>query len=206
MSTFGQVIDRICDDANRSDLSSQVRVFINRAIMFYEKEPFWFKEGIDTFSTTAGRKNYDTSSGVASDIKRIHYAEVEKASVGYELTQRDIAWIENTNPNNSQGMPSDYTWWQNEIWLGQVPNESLTVRLYYTKKYDALSATSSTNDWLTYAEDLIEARARKQLYARVIKNEKNAVLAQAEEAEALEALRSKNEDYASGQKVEPTCF
>jgi hypothetical protein len=206
MATLGEMQDRIADDLNRSDIATQIKKAINRAFIYYEKEPWWFKEANDTFSTSASAKSYNASDGVASDIKRIEYVEIIQNSSAHSLEQKDISFIQQSNPNDSTGFPQYFAWWENKIWFSPVPSQAWDVKVYYTKKYTEITATTSTNDFLSYAEDLIESRARKWLNLRVLKNTEQGLVAAQEEEEALQALRSKNEDYASLMKVTPTCF
>lgn len=206
MSTFLEMQQRIADDLNRTDLTTQIKKAINRAIIYYEKEPFWFKETSATFSTVASQKAYTEANMSITDISRIHLVEAVLNSANYELDEHDIKWIEGKNPNDATGQPTDYAWWQLKLYFYLVPNAIYTIRVWYTKKYTALSADSDTNDWTTYAEDLIEARARKWLYGRVIKDANNATIAGIEEQEALESLRGVSEGHVAQGKIPPTSF
>lgn len=205
MSTLSEMRTRIADDLDRSDLSTQIDKAINRAIIHYQKEPFWFKETTGTFTTVAGTKAYGTADGLPSDIGEIDYVEIVVSGSDYQLTKKDITWIEQANPQDTRGEPSHYAWYQNKMWLYLVPNAVRTVRIYYTKKYTALATDNAENDWTTYAEDLIEARARWWLYLRVIMNTEQAGLAKQEELDALQALREKNEGYVVAS-IPPTAF
>lgn len=199
---------RIADDLNRSDLSSQIDKAINRAIIHYQSEPFWFKETSGTFSTVASQASYATTdvSPIPSDIDRIHYMEANVNNGQYEVDPRDIKWIRIQNPQLAIGIPTHFAWWNKKIWFYLVPNAVYTVTIYYTKTYAVLSANSDTNDWLTYAEDLIESRAKAWLYARILKDTNNAALSQAEEQQALQSLREVNEGYTSQSRILPSRF
>lgn len=210
MTTYlSDITSRIADDLNRSDLTTQTYTAVNRAIKHYEKEPFWFKETTGTFVTIASQQSYGTADGLPSDISRINRLEITLSAGRYFLTPRNINWIQNQNPNGATGDPTDYAWWQNKIWLSLTPNQVNTITAYYTKTYadlDIANPTSSANDWLTYAEDLIEARARKWIYARILKDPDNAALAAQEEMEALNALLDKNEGHTAQAAITPTVF
>lgn len=206
MSTFLEMQQRIADDLNRADLSTQIKKAINRAITFYQKEPFWFKETSLPFNTIAGQKIYTTTDTSITDISRIHYMKAVINSANYKVTEKPLSFIEERNPNNTQGIVRYYAWWQNQIYFYLVPNQIWAVTVYYTKTYAALSADSDTNDWTTYAEDLIEARARKWLYARIIKNVAQAQIAELEETQALGALREINEGYVAEARIPATTF
>lgn len=206
MATFLEMQQRIADDLDRTDLSTQIKKAINRAITFYLKEPFWFKETSATFSTVAGQKAYSSTDTSITDIGRIYLVESILNSANYEVDEKDIKWIENMNPNDARGQPTDYAWWQNKFYIYLVPDAIYTMRVWYTKKYVDLSADADTNDWTTYAEDLIEARARWWLYDRIIMDDTQAGKAKNAEIEALGALREVNEGYVAQGKVPPTCF
>lgn len=206
MSTLSEMRDRIADDLKRSDLDTRIDEAINRAIRHYGKEPFWFKETTGTLATVAGTASYGTADGLPSDIKRILYAEVTVSGTDYPLTERGIQWVQSMNPSQTRGQPSDYAWWRGKLFLYLVPDAVYTITLYYTKTYSDLALDADTNDWLTYAEDLIESRARWWIASRVISDSEEAMKAKSEENDALESLRSQNEDQASGQPIEPMRF
>lgn len=206
MSTFLEMQQRIGDDLNRTDLTTQIKKAINRAIKFYLKEPFWFKETSGSFSTIVAQKTYTSTDTSITDIGRIHLMEASINSALYEIKERPLSFIMNRNPNSAQGVIRFYAWWADTIYFYLVPSTIWTVTIYYTKKYTELSADADTNDWLVYAEDLIEARARKWLYARVIKNTEQAQIAELEEAQSLQALREINEGYVAQGRIPPTSF
>lgn len=207
MSTFLQMQQRIADDLNRTDLTAQIKKAITRAVTFYQKEPFWFKQTSGTFSTIAAQKAYGTVDGIPSDISRIYRIEITVSGSAYEVIEEDINDIQNGNPNSAQGDPAtNYAWWQNKIWLKLVPSVVRTVTVYYTKIYTELSADSDTNDWTTTAEDLVEARARWWLYTRVVKSKDDADSAKLEEIEALQGLREMSEGHIAQSNIPPTEF
>lgn len=195
MSTLSQMRSRIADDLDRSDLSTQIDKAINRAIEYHEKERFWFNETSGTLTTVANQESYSSSDAafIANildvDLVRITFATTDKE----ELDRKDFNYIQELNNGNSTGRPTYWAWYQNKIYLSIIPNAAWTITVFYQKKYSStqLSGDSDTNDFTSYAEDLIEARARAWLYARVIKDVDQAQIAKTEEAEALAALREK---------------
>lgn len=205
MTTFADITSRIADDINRTDLTTQIGLAVNRAINFYQKEPFWFKETSASFSTVASQASYSSTDTSITDIDRIRYMDGLVNNGEYEIDPRTIKWIRTKNPQLAIGIPTSYAWWQNKIWFYLVPDAIYTVTIYYTKKYVALTG-SNTNDWLTYAEDLIEARARKWIYTRILKQQDNALLAEAEEQQALQQLREVNEGYTAQAEIPPSQF
>jgi hypothetical protein len=208
MGTLGTVQDRIADDLNRSDLTTQIIKAINRAISFYSKEPFWFTETTSTFTTSDSAAYYTNASPAAfpTDIAQIKFAEITVNGSDYELEPWKIEDIQKANVTGTKNQPIAYAWWQNRIYTYPLANGAYPITLYHTKTYSEMSVTTSSNDFTTYAEDLIEARARKMLNMRVLKNAEEALVAQQDENEALDALRSKSAGHHEQSAVEPTDF
>ena len=53
MSTLSQLITRISNDLHRTDLTTQIREAINRAIQHYGRERWWFLEQSYVFTTSS---------------------------------------------------------------------------------------------------------------------------------------------------------
>jgi predicted HTH transcriptional regulator len=206
-TTLLDVRNRIQDDIDRTDLTSQVTDFVNRAIKFYEKENFWFTETSTTFVTVAGTETY-TLSAIATNIKNILRVEIQDSSNStYELELRDINYIRNQNTTTTNnGKPTDYCLYTGSMYLSRVPNAVYTIRVFYRKDYPALVNTTDTNDYLDYAEDLIEMRAEGRLYRRVILDEARAAGCDAEEAMHLQQLRELNNAKRATNSLKPTQF
>lgn len=208
MSTLATMRSRIADYVNRADINSQITTEINRAIEhYYNQESFWFTETTGTFSTVASQESYGTADGLPSDIQDIYYASIVVTSTNYqELTQRSINWIEETNIGRATGTPSDWAWYQNKIYLYLIPNAVLTINLYYRKSYSALSADSDTNDFTTYAEDLIEAHASAAIYEGLLKDFDSADRSKLKAQTALMALRAISDAKKSTNSISATSF
>lgn len=205
-NTLQTLLNRIQDDIDRSDLTSQCTNFINRAIQYYEKENFWFTETTTTFSTVASTETYLLST-IATNIKDIIRAEITVSGQSYELTLRDINYIRDYNDRTSDtGKPTDYCVYNGYIYLSRIPDAVYTVKLFYRKSYAALSATTDTNDYLDYAEDLIEMRAEGRLYRRVILDKERANDCDIEEAMHLQQLRELNASKRATNTMKPTDF
>lgn len=195
MSTFAQMRSVIADDLDRTDLTTQIDRAINRAIEHYEKEPFWFKETVSTFSTTATTKIY-TTSVIPTDISEIDRMEVVDSGDDFPLTEVTFDEIEDMDTGHYEGVPKFYAYYDDSIYLYPIPDDTYTIRIAYTKTYSQLSADADTNDWTTEAEDLIECHALSTIYARTIKDVEQAQTYRAMADDFLQALRSKSEQHA----------
>lgn len=190
MSTFAEVRSFIADDLDRSDLTTQINRAINRAIEHYEKERFFFNEAIGTFTTTASQKAYTTAT-IPSDILEIDYVEVVVSGNDYKLTERPYTYIEEIDVSHQTGIPTDYAYYDEQIFLYPIPDDAYTIRISYQKLYSELSADNDTNDFTEEAEDLIECHALAWIYSRILKNDKEAMKYESLEIRALDALRAK---------------
>lgn len=206
-STFLQMQQRIADDLDRSDLYSQTKLAINRAISYYKTEPFWFKETSSSFPTVANQEEYIYGTGsVPSDVEMIDIMECQLNGSKSPMVEITPFELEAKQSLLASGEPREYAQYQNRIKLYPIPNQVATILIKYTKNYTDLSADSDTNDWLTYAEDLIEARARWWLNSRIIKDREAANDDALHEIVALQALRTLNEHKTGQGEVIPTEF
>ena len=197
---------RIADDLTRTDLDNQIDKAINRAIEHYEKDRFWFNEKVWTFSTVAAQETVAFATASTSDLLSVDLATLTRNSNDIypidPITFQEMRGI-NTTGTTSQGNPTLYALFNKTFYFYPVPNAVYTVSLYGQKSYAALASNTDTNDFLSEAEDLIEARARWWLYKRVIQDPDAAALAKEEELEALDALQAKNTQLVSTGKIKP---
>ena len=203
MSTYLQMQQRIADDLDRTDLSSQIQKAITRAIKHYSRKRFWFNETTGTFSTVADQEWY---SSIPTDIKEIDDAIITvSTNRQYPLDRRTNGYINTINwgGNAWTGYPQDYAYFKGQIRLYPVPNDVYTITLFYQQEFAELSADADTNAWTTDAEDLIEARARWWLYKRVIRDFEEAREAKTEEAEALDILEEETIRQISTGRIRP---
>lgn len=207
-STFLEMQSRIADDLDRSDLNPQIKLAINRAINHYKTEPFWFKETSASFSAISGQEEYSQGSdGVPDDIEMIDIIEREYNSNKITMQQITPFELEAKQQGDSTGIPDEYAQYENKFKFYPIPNQSgITIYIKYTKNYADLSSDADTNDWLTYAEDLIEARARWWLNMRVIRDINAAADDERQEMSALDALRTLNTHKTGGGRIIPTQF
>lgn len=207
MSTLTQMRSRIADDLNRSDLNTQIDKAINRAIVYYAKDRFWFNETTGTVATVASTQAYGTAQSLPTDILAIDTVKITISSTDKPvLTPRTYQWLQDTDQNAITGQPTDWAWYKSSLYLYPTPNAAWTVTLSYMKSYSELSADADTNDWTTSAEDLIEARARWWLYSRVIMDYDAANVAKSEENDVLYAMRVKTGSLLSTNYIRPVSF
>lgn len=207
MATYDDIVSRIADDLNRSDLDTQIGVALNRAISHYQSERTWFNEATDTFSTTSGQESYTTADGLATNILLIDTVQItDSSSNQFVLLPRTWDYIRSlqTKPATYTGLPSDWAWYQAKLWLYPTPNATLTGTVWYVKSYTSI-ATTESNDWTTEPEALalVEARATWWVASRLLKEYDRAQVAKQEEAEALMRLRIRTNHQISRGSIRP---
>lgn len=185
MSTYGGLQDRIADDLNRSDLTSQIQQNILLAIEHYKNERFWFNETNATATTTT------SSAQVAapSDLLVIDKLYIVISNKNIELKAKGLNDIVEFRPTTN-GRPRAFCYYRNQFELDRKADQAYTLNLYYLKELAELSATNDSNGWTTDCEDLIAFHAEKKIYANIIKDAAKAVIAEQQEKAALEAARS----------------
>lgn len=80
MTTFLGMRNKIQDDLNRTDLTTQVNREINRAIRKYASVPFWFSSASQNFNTAYGQQTYDSADGLPSDIRIVDYVRINQST------------------------------------------------------------------------------------------------------------------------------
>lgn len=207
MSTLAQMRTNIANYLNRSDLSAEINLAINRAIEHYEKESFWFQETNGSFTTIANQQSYGTADGIPSTIKEIDLVKITLSSTNKpELIRWPFEKLQKIDVGAHTGQPYNYAWYQNKIWLYPTPNTAWSITVYYQKNYASLTVDADSNDWTTDAEDLIEARALWWIYKRILKDRESANDAAEDEILALKALQAKSNQLTGTGFIQSSSF
>lgn len=192
MSTFGEMNRRIADEIRRTDLSSQINLAIKSAINFYDPEEFWMDETRAYLPTVASREYYP----LPSDYIAFRSLRVDTGSQKLTLTPRSQEYLNAMNNSTDvEGIPYEFSVYQDQFRLYPVPDDSYTLYLDYEKSLADLSATSDTNEFMTKGAELIRARAKWDILKNILKRYDDATLAQQEEFQALEKMRERQARY-----------
>ena len=167
MATLEQIRARIesklDDGAVQRPRSWQVDAQINSTIDFYENDEFWFNQEIATLTTTATGNDRILAS-IPADFKSIiepNGLVVIQGNIRYPLDHITALKFD-TLDVSAIGRPVWYTYRDGNFELYYIPNQEYEVRLFYTKKYDDLSADGS-NDFTNFAPRLLEYRTLADL-------------------------------------------
>jgi hypothetical protein len=159
--TYGQIQTRIADELHRTDLTAQIKLAIVSAVEHYERERFWFTESITTSVTTTIGQNY---IAMPSDMVNIDKIQITVGTSKYNLTRIGYdEWADKASTSTTSGQPTEYSVYQDRIYLFPTPGSAYTVTLSYVDRLTTLSGSSDANGWTNYAEELIRQRAKADI-------------------------------------------
>jgi hypothetical protein len=205
--TYGTMQDRIADELDRTDMTTQIQRAIKSAIKAYEQTRFWFNESRSfTFSTVDGQEFYTSSDN--SDIPSILAIDTVQLAISgsdkYLLERVSYEEIEATSANGTadEGQPTWFCYYNKELRLYPIPDAVYTVRVSGVWSLSDLSLTTDTNNWMTNGEILIRQRAKRIIYTDVILDPEAAqIAATSEKEEFRELIRGTNFRSSTGKLV-----
>ena len=201
MTTWADLITRVADDLDRTDMNTQIERDLKKAVQHYETQRWWFNEASTSTTATSSEQSFSPPS----DLLILDQLEVEINSRPFRLTE--YSWdrfLDEWRPTTSVGQPNDFAWRDNKVWLGPKPNQDYTLQWHYIKTLSPSSFTSGTdNAWTNFAEDLLTARALKTLGARPLGINQPLAYWQQLEKEAYSTLCGMNEQKMMTGKTRP---
>lgn len=209
MTTLGAMKTRIASELRRSNISTQIASAISTAIEAYEHERFYWNESREnTFTTVANQENYSASDAAFIGLlTKIDYVFLYINDTPFELHPATPREREDASTNaTATGQPTDYSWYDEQIWLYPVPDAAWTVRVGGVLATAEPAADDEANNfWMTKAERLIRSRAKQELAIHVLKDEvlANAMGAAAREAASQLFIRTTRLTKTGGGRVKP---
>jgi hypothetical protein len=202
MTAFADLITRVADDLNRSDVNSQIDRELRRAVMHYERQRWWFNEHQTTTTASSSQADYS----LPADLLVLDEIEITVSNRRLRLTE--ITWdryLDEYRYNSVASEPSDWAYYADKFWLGPVPNQAYVLTVHYVRTlYPASFSDGTDNAWTNYADDLITARALKTMGARTLQHPNAQLTAWQElERQAYSALCAMNEQRLMTGKVRP---
>ena len=190
---YAQIQARIADEIQRTDLTSQIVYAISDAIKHYERRRFYFNTTIGTFSTVANQEYY-TSTDFAdiATLVTIEDMTVTITTAKYPMTPMDFDMMDGLQTGAIIADPLSYAYYRQQIRLYPIPSAVRTITMAYVDKFAALSAGTDTNAWMTDGEELIRARAKKNIATDVLYDSNLAQVMDAREQSALAELLAEN--------------
>lgn len=204
MATFSELTARVVTGykgSTGSTFTTQAGDAINDAIEYYQREHFWFSEGVASVTLTAGNPEVSTASGFPTDY---WYINPDGGFVLIQANQRfvlDKVSIGQYDEENNQGTGRPYMFRE----IGQTmqvypyPDQAYVVEFRYIKKYTALTGSQS-NDFTVYAPQLLVTRALSQLFLSAGQDETGMrdYWKQEEQNQLMSLKRTSNARLATG--------
>lgn len=213
MLTLADMKTTIADETMRDDLiATGIPREISRAIKFYMSKRFWFNEKRTRvlFNTVIGQDTYTAADQV--DIPNLIRIDSitsvrDGRSVSMELVSQDVIdnWI--TAPS-STGDPSWYfSYYDQALRFYPVPNSVYPIRIAGVVRIAEPANDAETNNpWMNDAEELIRARAKRNIYANWMEDDASAQRMAALEAEALLSLQAESSSRTQVSRLFPDCI
>lgn len=193
--------DRIADELDRSDLTTQIQYAIQSAIEFYKDERFFFNENITKIVTATASETYSISS-----VLDIDYVTVNVNGHPADMVARPFNYVASIRDPSYTGTPHQYAILGDSMYVYPVPNGVYTIEVAGCVQLATLSSTANTNAWMTSAEELIRRRAKADLCHDLIKDYDEADRQTQLELRALERLKSRTFSKNRGSGIIPTEF
>jgi hypothetical protein len=171
---LGDLKDRIADELARSDLTAQIALAIDDAILEASTYRFWFNEvrGL-TFPITAGTEYYGNA-----DLSALTEVDDLWLTVGTQrrnIRQANDADLDRMNDGTqSRGEPYLWSRYADGFRFYPVPQQSYTVTVDGVTRFPPLADDTNTNPWMVEGERLIRAIAKRNLFAEVIQDDQRA--------------------------------
>lgn len=201
--SYGDMVNRIANEIIRSDLGTEIRQAIQSAILRYRGERFWFNEQRATASTVNNQEFYS----LPTDFVEMDSMTATVSGHTYPLNVRTSIEIDEIDSTSStRGRPDDVAIYQEQFRIYPIPDAAYTLTLNYQRVLPALSGDADTNAWMTVGESLIRSRAKKELFAHVLKDDQEAARMARLEAEALFDLLAQTERRITVGRLRPTRF
>lgn len=213
MSTLTIMKQRVADELARSDLGAMISFAISDAIAYYQSKRFLFNESRDiTFDTVDEQEFYDRYDHVAiPNLMAIDYAKITvNTNTILNLRRADPEEIESFQPTTS-GEPNCYSYYEQQIRLYPVPNDTWEIRIgAHIKLDEPASDTEIRNAWMTDAERLIRARAKLNLARNVnaagldpMFSDKALLIFKDEEMDAFNELKARTAKSLGTGQIKP---
>lgn len=173
MATLSDMVARIANELDRSDLTTEINQAIATSVQFYQRKNFFFNEDSFTFNTVVGQEYYGLADNpmipVSSKIQilRLQYG----GGVRWELTKQTFEYVDNESASSDwRGVPEDWAYRAQQIRIYPIPSQVWPITAFNIRPdTDALADQDYSGPWVNDAEYLIRTRAKIELLRNVIR-------------------------------------
>ena len=210
MTTRSDIEAQIADDLARTDLTSQITAAVNTAIRSYRFERLGFNEAYKVTATLSTSADVMTLASISVRFRKLDRLRIVRAAGDYlDLYHRDYDWIMSRQDVRVVCQPAEYAVYNNAIHFDSMADQDYTLYLDGIKELGNASASYSAGDtsaWFNDGRELIRHRAKRELYANVLKDMELAAAAGAAEKEAHRIIKAELGEQISTGFIRPTEF
>jgi len=210
MTTRATIEAQIADDLARSDLSNQISNAVDTAIRSYRFERLGFNEAYKVTATLSTSADTMLLTSISVRFRKLDRVRIVRAAGDYlDLYHRDYDWIMSRQDVRVTCQPVEYAVYNNAIHFDSMADQNYSLLFDGLKELGNVSASYSAGDtsaWFTDARELIRHRAKREVYANVLKDMELAAAAGAAEKEALRILKAEHGEQISTGFIRPTEF
>lgn len=211
MATRTDIETQIADDLARSDLSSQITAAVSAAIRAYRFERLGFNEAYKVTATASSSLDTLAMSSLSVRFRKIDRLRLQRSTSDYiDLYRRDYDWIMSRQDVRSVSMPIEYAIYNDTIQFDCLADQSYTLLIDGVKELGTGTTASfsaqDTSAWFNDARELVRHRAKREVYAHVLKDMELASAAAAAEKEAYRILKAELGEEVSTGMIRPTEF
>lgn len=211
MATRSDIEAQIADDLARSDLTTQISNAVNAAIRAYRFERLGFNEAYRVTASLSVSTAFIALTDISPRFRKIDRIRLLRNSNDYiDLYHRDYDWLMSRQDAYALSMPMEFAVYNNSIHFDSFSDTTYTLAIDGIKELgSAASASYSAADasaWFNDARELIRHRAKREVYAHVLKDMELAAASAAAEKEAYDMLKSELGEVATTGSIRPTEF
>ena len=211
MATRSDIEAQIADDLARSDLSSQIGRAVDAAIRAYRFERLGFNEAYRVTATLSVSTAFIALTSISSRFRKIDRVRLLRNSADYiDLYHRDYDWIMSRQDAYALSQPGEFTVYNNSLHFDSFADQTYTLVIDGIKELaTGTTASYSAGDataWFNDARELVRHRAKREVYAHVLKDMELASAAAAAEKDAYDILKAENNVVETTGGIRPTEF
>lgn len=211
MTTRTDIEAQIADDLARSDLSSQITNAVNTAIRSYRADRFGFNEAYRVTATASISADYLAMTDLSVRFRKIDRIRLVQTSGTYlDMYHRDYDWIMSRQDPRTVSMPIEYAIYNNKIQFDCIADQTYTLLIDGIQELGTGTTASfsagDASEWFNTARELIRHRAKREVYAHVLKDMELASASMAAEQDAYRTLKAELHQIESTGTLRPTEF
>ena len=210
MTTRSDIEAQIADDLARSDLTSQITAAVNAAIRAYRFERLGFNEAYKVTATLSTSADVMLLPSLSVRFRKLDRIRLVRTAGDYlDMYHRDYDWIMSRQDVRVLCQPIEYAIYNSTIHFDSMADQNYTLLFDGIKELGNASASYSADNasaWFNDARELIRHRAKREVYANVLKDMELAAAAGAAEKEAHRIIKAELGEVISTGGIRPTEF